>query len=179
MQLRNGLMVVVLALAACGDKATIDSGSTDTGGAGGDGSGAGAGGDDAGGTGGTGGTGGGGSGTTTSDQPPTMTATDAWCTQHQTGELRWIWTVQGQADDPQGLDTLELVVPEGVVVSVDGAERARLDLACDPSGACSGSFDETEANAPCADATRTSFALIALDEDGNRSAPSVATGRLE
>jgi hypothetical protein len=177
MQLRNVLVVVFLGLAACGDKATDDSGSDDTGGTGTGGSGGGTGGDDAGGTGGSGGSGG--SGTSTSDQPPTMTAADAWCTQHETGEARWIWSVTGQADDPQGLDTLELVVAEGVIVSVDGAERARLDLACDTSGACSGSFDETEANAPCADATRTSFALSALDEDGNRSDPAVATGRLE
>lgn len=176
MKLRATHLVLGLSLAACGDKAEPDSGSGDSatpdgGGSGGE--------DTDGGTGGEGSGGGesGGSGGSSSDQPPTMTGADAYCYQHETGEARWIWQVTGQADDPQGLDTLELIVSEGVVVKLDGAERARLDLACNAGGGCSASFDETQANALCTDAARTTFELTALDEDGNRSEPAVATGR--
>lgn len=176
MQLRNCLVVVVLGLAACADKDSPDGGSADTGG--GDPGGSGGSGGDAGGDSGDGDAGdGGGSGTSTSDQPPTMSQADAWCYQHETGEARWIWQVVGRADDPQGLDTLELIVPEGVVVKLDGAECARLDLACDAAGACSGSFDELETGVLCSEATRSSFEITALDEDGNRSSPAIVSGR--
>ena len=107
----------LMLLLACGDKVVEDSGPGDSDTAGGSGS------DGDGGTGGGSGGGasdGGGSGTPSSEQPPTMSNADAYCYQHQTGEEFWTWTVTGQADDPQGIDTLEAVVPDGVVVWVDG-----------------------------------------------------------
>jgi hypothetical protein len=70
------------------------------------------------------------------------------------------------------------MVPEGVVVKLDTIEQARLELACDAGGACSGSFAETEAGVLCSDAARTTFELTALDEDGNRSEPAVVNGRM-
>jgi len=178
MPARTTLLTLYLLLSACGDKGglDVDSGSEDTAA----GAGSGGGGADSGGAGGGesgGGDAGGGSGGSSSDQPPTMMAADAYCYQHETGEQFWTWVVTGQADDPQGIDTLEAIVPEGVVVKVDGTERARLPFACSDTGACSASFGETEAGATCAEAARTTFELTALDEDGNRSDPAVATGR--
>ena len=164
----------LMLLLACGDKVVEDSGPGDSDTAGGSGS------DGDGGTGGGSGGGasdGGGSGTPSSEQPPTMSNADAYCYQHQTGEEFWTWTVTGQADDPQGIDTLEAVVPDGVVVRVDGAERARVSLACDATGACSASFGEEEVGALCAEAGRSTFELTAIDEDGNRSEPAVVIGR--
>jgi len=178
MPARKTLLILCLLVAACGDKGgpDVDSGGEDSAlGNGSGGEGADSGGADGGESG--GGDAGGGSGSSSSDQPPTMTAADAYCYQHETGEPFWSWVVSGQADDPQGIDTLEAIVPEGVVVRVDGTERARLPFACSDTGACSASFGETEAGATCADAARTTFELTALDEDGNRSDPAVATGR--
>ena len=177
MPARTTLQTLCLLIAACGDKGgpDVDSGGEDTVvGTGSGGEGADSGGADGGEAG--GGDAGGGSGSSSSD-PPTMTAADAYCYQHETGDQFWSWVVSGQADDPQGIDTLEAIVPEGVVVRVDGTERARLPFACSDTGACSASFGETEAGATCADAARTTFELTALDEDGNRSDPAVATGR--
>lgn len=174
MELRAGLLACLLSTMACGDKAASRAEEDDT-------AARSLGGSSPGDTGGSAGTGAGsGSGTggiPSSEQPPTMNAADAHCYQHETGEARWIWVVSGTADDPQGIDTLERVVPEGVVVEFDGAERARLDLACDTAGSCSGSYSESETGVLCSDATRTVFFVTALDEDGNRSAPAAAEGR--
>lgn len=170
---RIGLYAGLLGLAGCGDKAPTDSGA---GGSAASASGGSA--DSGGGPGGdAGGDAGGGSGGSTSDQPPTLRDADAWCYEHETGEARWIWQVTARADDPQGIDTLEPIVPQGVVVGLDGLEQARLDLACDAGGACSASFGETDAGVLCSEAPRSSFALTALDEDGNRSDPLLVTGR--
>ncbi|MEC8425363.1 MAG: hypothetical protein VX000_16375, partial [Myxococcota bacterium] len=99
MELRAGLVACLLSVAACGDKAASPSGADDTAAhvPGGSGSG------DTGSGGGTEGGSGGGTGgdTPSSEQPPTMSAADAHCYQHETGEARWIWVVSGTADDPQ------------------------------------------------------------------------------
>ncbi len=159
--------VLLAGLMACGDAAKDDTGSagTDDTADGGDGS------DD-------GGSDGGGSGTSTSDIPPVVSGADAWCYQHTTGEERWIWRVEATVDDPQGLDTVMSYVADGVIVSQGGAEVVRYPLACDlATGACSTQFEQSQDNVLCSSASSYTFAVVAVDEDDNRSDPATATGR--
>jgi len=117
------------------------------------------------------------------DDSPVVTADDAFCSVHVSGDTRAVWTVLATASDPQGADTLEVLVSDGVVVSHDGSEAARHPLSCvvvDLSRAdCTGTFAALGDGTSCDDASAHSIVVEVVDEDGNRGVSAAITGRQE
>ena len=109
---------------------------------------------------------------------PVVVAGDAWCYQHDTGEVAFLWKVEIAYSDPQGLDTINTFFEDGVRVSANGSEVARYALTCSPaSGTCSGGFNEVSDGISCANASDYSLSIQVVDEDENWSAPMVLAGR--
>jgi hypothetical protein len=147
-------LLLTLLLAACSDK----SGEGDTGGGAGDG---GFGGGDGGGA---------------SDQAPSIEAMDAWCYQHTTGDEQYFWVAAVTADDPQGADTLESFF-DGITVLQGGTEVATYAMVCGQDGSCSASWNQTEDNVACSNASAYTIQAMVTDDEGNWSAPSEVTGK--
>jgi hypothetical protein len=117
----------------------------------------------------------GGSGDT---QSPTILSVDAWCYLHSTGDKAYFWTTKVEAADPQGTETLERFVPDGISVALTGgAELATYALVCDDSGDCQGSWNQNQDGISCENATNYTVSFTAMDEDGNLSAPVSVAGR--
>jgi len=174
-QLNPVVLLVMTGIVACSGKISeIDSSGGEGGGeSGGEGGDEGGGSDEGGGDGDDGG----------DDDTPVAALDDAFCTVHVTGDTRAVWTVLATASDPQGADTLELVVDDGVVLMQGGSEVARYALNCvvaDLSRAdCSGTFSAPGDGTSCDDAPTYAVMVEAVDEDGNRGASSSLTGRVE
>lgn len=115
---------------------------------------------------------------TTSSDAPVVTAGDAWCYEHSTGDVVFLWKVELAFSDPQGLDTINTFFDDGVVVEQGGAEVARYALTCSAAdGTCSGGFNEAANGVSCANASSYTLQIQVVDEDGNWSAPLSLPGR--
>ena len=114
---------------------------------------------------------------------PVVEAVDAACATRSSGDTRMVWTVLAQASDPQGADTLETLVPEGVVVSLGDTEAGRYDLSCRAddlsSATCTATFSGDTAGLGCEGAAAVTVVVEVVDEDGNRGASDPTAGRAE
>ena len=81
------------------------------------------------------------------------------------------------ATDPQGTETLENLVTDGISVSMGGGAIATYAMVCNDDGDCTGSFNQNLDGISCANATAYTLTFTAMDEDGNTSAGYDVTGR--
>ena len=73
--------------------------------------------------------------------PPSVTEADAWCyTQGGSTNVDY-WAFSATVTDPQGVDTVESFMTEGISfeLAANGSQVKTIALVCDPSGACTGS----------------------------------------
>lgn len=110
-------------------------------------------------------------------QTPSVTEADAWCALNTTGEQAYYWWARFTADDPQGTDTLESFVLDGLDVMSGDTLASSQAIVCDESGSCSASFSEEGSGISCSAATSYTFVFAVEDEDGNRSADYEVAGR--
>lgn len=97
---------------------------------------------------------------------PVVTNSDAYCHLHSTGDEFYEWIVTASADDPQGVDTLE--VWASLEVSRGGGLITTETLVVDrDSGDVVGSFPADRAGISCSSAAEYVFRFEVTDEDGN------------
>ena len=120
---------------------------------------------------------GGGPGGPDPNEAPRILNGDIWCYEHNTGEVRYIWTMAAQATDPQGDQSIQ-PLHDGLTVWQGAGQLANYTVVCTDRGICTASFEEVENNVLCASASSYRFVLEIIDEDGNRSAPYDMTGRI-
>jgi hypothetical protein len=108
---------------------------------------------------------------------PVVTAADAWCYFHETGEQFYNWDAECTVTDPQGTGSLE----NGRLVIVrDAVELAVKVLACDrDAGVCRTTFREDAEGVLCAEAAAYTFRFTVTDEDDNTSEPVEVPGRAQ
>ena len=118
-----------------------------------------------------------------SDEPDPMTGVDpvvqeadAWCyTSSDAGDF---WGFSAVGDDPQGSQTLEAYIPDGVEVQdADGDVLATVALVCEDSGQCWGSVQCEHIDVSCSSPQSYSFLFVVQDEQGNRSEAATVQGR--
>ena len=110
---------------------------------------------------------------------PYVTEADAWCyTQGGSTNVDY-WAFSATVDDPQGVDTIESFMTEGISfqIAANGSQVKTVTLVCDPSGACTGSESTETVGVGCAQATDYQAAFTISDADGNLSDPYVAPCR--
>ena len=115
--------------------------------------------------------------TDTGPQAPTISALDAWCWQHTTGDERWLWRALAYADDPQGTVTLANFGHEATILR-DGNEVITYEMICEDDGDCSASWNQDEAGVLCSEATAYTIRVRVEDDDGNWSEPIETQGRV-
>ena len=108
---------------------------------------------------------------------PTIESADAWCYQHTVGDKFYQWIAVAEADDPQGVDTLESLAMEGVTVLQGDAVVAIYPLTCDQAGSCLTTWKENDDGISCSNATSYTIQIVVQDEDGNTSNVAEVTGR--
>ena len=111
------------------------------------------------------------------NEVPRILNGDVWCYEHNTGEVRYIWTMAAQATDPQGEQSIQPLY-DGLTVWQGAGLLATYTVVCSDLGICTASFEEVENNVLCASATSYRFELEIIDDDGNPSAPFEMTGRI-
>ena len=111
------------------------------------------------------------------NEVPRILNADTWCYEHNTGEVRYIWTMAAQATDPQGEQSIQPLY-DGLTVWQGAGELASYTVVCTDLGICTASFEEVENNVLCASAASYRFVLEIMDDDGNKSAPYEMTGRI-
>ncbi|MFH1467004.1 MAG: hypothetical protein ABIO70_21655 [Pseudomonadota bacterium] len=106
---------------------------------------------------------------------PEIRRPDAWC--YTAEDLEW-WGMSAQADDPQGVNTLETFVIDGILVQdPTGATVGSVALVCEESGQCWGSIQAEQIEVPCASASVHTFAFHVEDVDGHTSDEVTVRGR--
>ena len=112
---------------------------------------------------------------------PVISAVDAWCYEHSTGQARTIWVVSVRVDDPQGTETIESFF-DGVTVFEGSTELFQEALTC-VDGDCTGTWNEEYEGdddsfvVSCASASDYTIQVVVEDEDGNLSLPAEVVGR--
>lgn len=112
------------------------------------------------------------------ENAPVIESASATCAEHQTGDTYWKWTLEAQADDPQGVDTIVSYDPDNsvcVVTDAGGTEYTTQALAC-ADGTCTGSFKQDDYMVLCTNAGNYTFTFTVVDEDGNVSEPYAVQG---
>lgn len=107
---------------------------------------------------------------------PVVFEADAWCyTTEDAGD--W-WGLRARGDDPQGAESLESFVMDGVTVLAEGgATVAVVALVCEADGACWSSGRAEQLAAPCQAASTFDFAFAIEDIEGHRSEVVTVQGR--
>lgn len=104
---------------------------------------------------------------------PTLTACNAECWEHATGDTFYQWLVECHATDPEGLED----IANGDVTILQGSTTVGTSLvACDRAGYCSASFRETDFNVICLNAAAYQFSVRIVDQAGHWSENLVVTG---
>lgn len=104
---------------------------------------------------------------------PTVSDADAYCHLHSTGDEFYEWIVTAKADDPQGVDTLDVWAT--LEVSRGGELIADEQLVVDrDSGDVVGSFPAERDGINCSSAAEYVFRFTVADEDGNTGFQEVA-----
>jgi hypothetical protein len=126
-----------------------------------------------------GGGGGGGGGSGTDDGvSPTISTADAWCYADETGGKDYFWSATATADDPQGIDTLETLLDEGVyVLNSSGTQVAAYPMVCSEDAGCITSWKQSEDGVSCSSASNYTIQFVVQDQDGNTSDPYEVAGR--
>lgn len=104
---------------------------------------------------------------------PTVSNPDVYCHLHSTGDEFYEWIIAANADDPQGIDTLE--VWAALEVSRGGGVVNEQQLVVDRnSGDVIGSFNADATGINCSSAAEYVFRITVTDEDGNTGFAEVA-----
>ena len=104
---------------------------------------------------------------------PSVTEADAWCyTQGDPVNVDY-WAFSATVTDPQGVDTIESFMIEGISfeLAANGSQVKTIALVCDPSGACTGSESTDTVGVGCIQATDYQATFTVTDADGNASQP--------
>ena len=110
------------------------------------------------------------------DRSPEVTFAEAYCYRHEVGTTYDQWILSAQADDPQGLFTLQSS-GEVAVRDASGTPKATYALACNlDTGACSGAFHDYDDGILCDSASSYTFAFRVQDEDDLWSVPVRVNG---
>lgn len=104
---------------------------------------------------------------------PVITACDAPCSEHQTGDQTSVWVLECSGTDPQGLDNLW----RGVFDASQGDTTRHTDVLACRDGTCTGSFTSTVSGLTCDQAASVVFTVQLEDHEGHLSAPVQVTGR--
>ncbi|MEC8277245.1 MAG: hypothetical protein VX026_05995 [Myxococcota bacterium] len=116
--------------------------------------------------------------TTDTEEPadpnaPSVIEADAWCyTQGGSTNVDY-WAFSATVADPQGVDTIESFMMEGISfeLAANGSQVKTIALVCDPSGACTGSEATDTVGVGCIQATDYQATFTISDADGNLSNP--------
>ena len=107
---------------------------------------------------------------------PTIVSADGCCYENLSGDSAFFWTVSASVDDPQGADTISNFFEGGLLVYAGDAEVANYYMACQ-DGQCVGSFNQSEDNIACGNATAYTLKEQVVDDDCNWSTPYEIAGR--
>jgi hypothetical protein len=107
---------------------------------------------------------------------PVIDSADAWCyTSDDAGD--W-WGLKATGDDPQGSQTLQAFVADGVeILDNSGFTIATLALVCEENGQCWGSAQCEHIDVYCSNPQGYSFLFVVEDEQGHRSETATVQGR--
>jgi hypothetical protein len=98
---------------------------------------------------------------------PTITSLAVTCEQHTTGDTYYFWQIAGQANDPQGAESLttfadlEAYRGGGLIATFEDL------VVIGEDGQIVGSIREDTSGLSCSDPTEFSFKLYVSDEEGN------------
>lgn len=98
---------------------------------------------------------------------PTISSLAVTCEQHTTGDTYYFWQIAGQANDPQGAESLttfadlEAYRSGGLIATFEGL------VVIGEDGQIVGSIREDTSGLSCSDPTEFSFKLYVSDEEGN------------
>lgn len=113
------------------------------------------------------------SGNVSDEFSPTVSNPDVYCHLHDTGDQFYEWIITANADDPQGIDTLEVWAQ--LEISRGGGVVNEQQLVVDRnSGDVIGSFNADAAGVNCSSAAEYVFRITVTDEDGNTGFAEVA-----
>jgi hypothetical protein len=107
---------------------------------------------------------------------PVVDDADAWC--YSTDDAGDWWGLKATGDDPQGAQTLQAFVADGVEIrDSDGSILATLALVCEADGQCWGSSQCEHIDVYCTNPQRYGFGFVVEDEQGHRSEVTTVQGR--
>jgi hypothetical protein len=98
---------------------------------------------------------------------PTITSLAVVCTEHSSGDTYFLWGIAGQANDPQGADTLEIFADLEAYRGGGLIETFEDLVVVGKDGQIVGSIREDTSGLSCADPSEFTFKLYVSDTDGN------------
>lgn len=108
---------------------------------------------------------------------PEILEADAWCALNTTGEQAYYWWATFAADDPQGTDTMESFLTDGLLVMSGDTVVSTQAIVVAEDGSGSTYFSEDSTGVSCSSASSYTFVFAVEDEDGNRSDDFEIPGR--
>ncbi len=107
---------------------------------------------------------------------PVIDEADAWC--YVTDDSGDWWGFEAVGDDPQGAQTLQAYLENGVhIIDTDGDVVGSVALVCEDSGQCWGSAQAEHIDIQCTNPQAYQFAFELIDESGNGSGLTTVQGR--
>ena len=107
---------------------------------------------------------------------PTITSLSVACQEHTTGDTYFLWVIAGQANDPQGADTLDIFADLEAYRGGGLIETFEDLVVVGNDGQIVGSIREDTSGLSCADPSEFTFKLYVSDTDGNVTIDEVQGG---